>query len=76
MSDNSPIQPGRSKPLAGAPVVRRGDQRRMITGDGSVLTTDSMFTGELDRFADARAAADRMVARLRADRADRHRRSR
>ncbi|WP_224277355.1 hypothetical protein [Streptomyces sp. LS1784] len=76
MSDNSPTRQGRPKPLAGAPVVRRGGQWWLITGDGSILATDPTFTGELDRFAAARAAADRAVAQLRADRDARRRRSR
>ncbi|MET8626626.1 hypothetical protein ABZW30_23185 [Kitasatospora sp. NPDC004669] len=76
MSDtNSSAARHSSAPLAGAPVVRRGGQWWLITGDGSVLATDPTFTGELDRFAAAKAAADRAVAQLRADRGNRHRRS-
>ncbi|MFD7904403.1 hypothetical protein ACFV4F_35935 [Kitasatospora sp. NPDC059722] len=55
----------RSEPLAGAPVVRRGGQWWLIAGDGSILATDPTFTGELDRFAAAKAASDRAVAELR-----------
>ncbi|MFD5434791.1 hypothetical protein ACFWJ4_21885 [Kitasatospora sp. NPDC127067] len=55
-----------SAPLASAPVVRRGGRWWLVTGAGSLLATDPVFTGELDRFAAARAAADREVARLRA----------
>ncbi|MFJ4184214.1 hypothetical protein [Kitasatospora sp. NPDC089509] len=70
MSDiNSPAARHRSVPLAGAPVVRRGGQWWLITGTGSILATDPVFTGELDRFAVAMAAADREVARLRDDQA-------
>ncbi|MFJ7275428.1 hypothetical protein [Kitasatospora sp. NPDC098663] len=70
MSDtNSPSNQHCSAPLAGAPVVRRGGQWWLITGTGSILATDPVFTGELDRFATAMAAADREVARLRDDQA-------
>ncbi|MCX4751260.1 hypothetical protein OG455_38145 [Kitasatospora sp. NBC_01287] len=54
----------RPERLAGSPVVRRGDQWWLVTGAGSILATDPTFTGELDRFAAAMAAADREVARL------------
>ncbi|MFF2078580.1 hypothetical protein ACFVXG_27975 [Kitasatospora sp. NPDC058162] len=77
MSDsNSPTARDRSTPLAGAPVVRRGGQWWLITSAGSLLATDPTFTGELDRFAAAKSAADRAVAQLRADRGARRRRSR
>ncbi|MFD8783799.1 hypothetical protein [Kitasatospora sp. NPDC059599] len=56
-----------SAPLSGAPVVRRGGHWWLITGAGSLLATDPVFTGALDRFAAASAAADREVARLRAE---------
>ncbi|MFJ6382694.1 hypothetical protein ACIQI7_22170 [Kitasatospora sp. NPDC092039] len=70
MSDtNSPAAQHRSAPLGGAPVVRRGGQWWLITGTGSILATDPVFSGELDRFAAAMAAADREVARLREDQA-------
>ncbi|MFF3069187.1 hypothetical protein [Kitasatospora sp. NPDC057936] len=66
MSDtNSAAAHRRSAPLAGAPVVRRGGQWWLITGTGSILASDPVFTGELDRFAAAMAAADREVALLR-----------
>ncbi|MFC9329061.1 hypothetical protein [Kitasatospora sp. NPDC057015] len=55
-------------PLPGTPVVRRGSHWWLVAGDGSFLATDPTFTGELDRFAAARAAADRDVAHLRARR--------
>ncbi|MFG2919063.1 hypothetical protein ACGF0D_40065 [Kitasatospora sp. NPDC048298] len=55
-----------SAPLSGAPVIRRGGHWWLVTGAGSLLATDPVFTGELNRFAAARAAADREVARLRA----------
>lgn len=59
----------RSEHLAGSPVVRRGGQWWLVTGAGSILATDPTFTGELDRFAAAMAAADREVARLQTERA-------
>ncbi|WP_441245283.1 hypothetical protein [Kitasatospora sp. McL0602] len=59
----------RSDRLAGSPVVRRGGQWWLVTGSGSILATDPTFTGELDRFAAAMAAADREVARIRDERA-------
>ncbi|WP_405361922.1 hypothetical protein OG535_29135 [Kitasatospora sp. NBC_00085] len=59
----------RSDRLAGSPVVRRGGQWWLVTGTGSILATDPTFTGELDRFAAAMAAADREVARIRDERA-------
>ncbi|MEU8927983.1 hypothetical protein AB0D10_44995 [Kitasatospora sp. NPDC048545] len=64
---NSPADRRRSLLLAGAPVVRRDGQWWLITDTGSILATDPVFTGELDRFATAMAAADREVARLRDD---------
>ncbi|MFJ9841699.1 hypothetical protein ACIRYZ_14750 [Kitasatospora sp. NPDC101155] len=72
MPDNNwPTRHGRPKPLTGAPVVRRGSQWWLITGDGSILATDPTFTSELDRFAAAKAAADRAVERLRSQQQDR-----
>ncbi|MER7772377.1 hypothetical protein [Kitasatospora sp. NPDC096140] len=77
MSDtNSSAAHHRPAPLTGAPVVRRGGQWWLITGEGSILATDPTFSGELDRFAAAKAAADLAVAQLRADRGARRRRSR
>ncbi|MFJ8442853.1 hypothetical protein [Kitasatospora griseola] len=58
----------RSERLAGSPVVRRGGQWWLVTGAGSILATDPTFTGELDRFASAMAAADREIARIRSER--------
>ncbi len=58
----------RSERLAGSPLVRRGRQWWLVTGTGSILATDPTFTGELDRFAAAMAAADLEVARLRDER--------
>ncbi|MFI8456888.1 hypothetical protein [Kitasatospora sp. NPDC085464] len=77
MSDtNSPTAYHCSAPLAGAPVVRRGGQWWLVTSVGSLLATDPTFTGELDRFAAAKAAADRAVAQLRIDCGTPRRRSR
>ncbi|MFE4972862.1 hypothetical protein ACFRAR_12190 [Kitasatospora sp. NPDC056651] len=77
MSDtNSPAAHRHPAPLTGAPVVRRGGQWWLITSEGSILATDPTFTGELDRFAAAKAAADLAVAQLRADSGARRRRSR
>ncbi|WP_035800240.1 MULTISPECIES: hypothetical protein [Kitasatospora] len=59
----------RSERLAGSPVVRRGGQWWLVTSTGSILATDPSFTGELDRFAAAMAAADREVARIQDERA-------
>ena len=63
----SPLVP-RSERLAGSPVVHRGGQWWLATGSGAILSTDPVFTGELDRFAAAMAAADQAVAELRAAR--------
>ncbi|MGW3045417.1 hypothetical protein ACWC9T_36540 [Kitasatospora sp. NPDC001159] len=66
MSDNnSPTRRRRPTPLTAAPVVRRGSQWWLITDDGSILAIDPTFTSELDRFAAAKAAADRAVEQLR-----------
>ncbi|MCX4398854.1 MULTISPECIES: hypothetical protein [unclassified Streptomyces] len=59
--------PARSGRLARSPVVRRDGQWWLVAGSGSVLATDPMFTGELDRFAAAMADADRVVAVLRSE---------
>ncbi|MFF2954090.1 hypothetical protein ACFVVU_22450 [Kitasatospora sp. NPDC057965] len=61
--------PPSSERLAGSPAVRRGGQWWLVTGTGSILATDPTFTGELDRFAAAMAAADRDVVRIRDERA-------
>ncbi|MEU8687716.1 hypothetical protein [Streptomyces sp. NPDC048665] len=52
----------RSEHLAGTPVVRRGADWWLVSPSGSVLASDPVFTGELDRFAADLAAADRAVA--------------
>ncbi|MFF2618959.1 hypothetical protein [Kitasatospora sp. NPDC058046] len=68
MSDpNAVKRPRVSAPLSGAPVFRRGGHWWLVTGAGSLLASDPVFTGELDRCAAARAAADREVACLRAE---------
>ncbi|MFD8321394.1 hypothetical protein [Kitasatospora purpeofusca] len=59
----------RSERLAGPPVVRRDGQWWLGADSGSILATDPTFTGELDRFATAMAAADREAARIREERA-------
>ncbi|MFD7070601.1 hypothetical protein ACFV97_25585 [Streptomyces sp. NPDC059913] len=50
--------------LAHSPAVRRDGQWWLVTGSGSVLATDPVLTGKLDRFATAMAAADQAVAGL------------
>ncbi|WP_328509568.1 hypothetical protein [Streptomyces mirabilis] len=71
MSSRSPSSPlARSERLAQSPVVRRGGQWWLVTGSGSILATDPTFTGELDRFAAAMAAADQAVADLRSQQDD------
>jgi hypothetical protein len=55
---------------AQSPVVRRGSQWWLVTGSGSILATDPTFTGELDRFAAAIAAADQAIADLRSQQDD------
>ncbi|MQS14721.1 hypothetical protein F7Q99_21255 [Streptomyces kaniharaensis] len=66
MSSNTPSSSApRSERLANSPVVRRGGQWWLVTGSRSILSTDPTFTGELDRFAAAMAAADQAVAELR-----------
>lgn len=71
MSSRIPSSPpARSERLAGSPVVRRGGQWWLVAGSGSVLATDPTFTGELDRFAAAMAAADRAIADLRSPQDD------
>lgn len=56
--------------LAQSPVVRRGGQWWLVTGSGSILATDPTFTGELDRFAAAMAAADQAIADFRSQQDD------
>ncbi len=62
-TSSSPL--ARSERLARSPAIQRGDQWWLVTGSGSILATDPTFTGELDRFAAAMAAADRAVVDLR-----------
>ncbi|WP_405848492.1 hypothetical protein [Streptomyces sp. NBC_01518] len=67
MSSRTPSSPlPRSERLALSPVVRRGGQWWLVTGSGSILAKDPTFTGELDRFATAMAAADQAIADLHA----------
>ncbi|MGK4585230.1 hypothetical protein [Kitasatospora sp. HPMI-4] len=75
---SSPVPPSVSGcgSLAGSPVIRHAGQWWLVTGNGAILATDPTFTGELDRFAVAMAAADQTVADLRADRCDRNDRRR
>ncbi|WP_232485583.1 hypothetical protein [Streptomyces fildesensis] len=54
----------RSDRLVGSSVVRRDGQWWLVSGSGSVLSTDLAFTRELDRFAAAMTAADLAVAEL------------
>lgn len=54
--------------LAGTPAVGRGGRWWLVTPTGTMLASDPAFTGELDRFAADMAAADRAVAKLRAER--------
>ncbi|MCN9240690.1 hypothetical protein NGF19_07750 [Streptomyces sp. RY43-2] len=56
----------RSERLADAPVVRRGTDWWLVSASGSVPASDPVFTDELDRFATDLAAADRVVAEIRA----------
>ncbi|MGW5200803.1 hypothetical protein [Streptomyces spiralis] len=56
----------RPERLADTPVVRRGADWWLVSSSGSVLATDPVFTGELDRFAADLAAANRAVAEIRA----------
>ncbi|GLW58001.1 hypothetical protein [Kitasatospora phosalacinea] len=64
----TPSSSSRDEPLVGAPVVRRGGHWWLVSGSGSLLATDPTFTGELDRFAAARAAAEREIAALAPER--------
>lgn len=66
VSSRTPSSPlARSERLARSPAVRRNGQWWLVTGSGSVLATDPTFTGELDRFTAAMAAADQTIADLR-----------
>jgi hypothetical protein len=51
--------------LLHSPVLRLDGQWWLVSGAGAVAATDSSFTGELDAFAVALAAADQAVAALR-----------
>ncbi|MFC9455911.1 hypothetical protein [Streptomyces sp. NPDC056983] len=56
----------RSERIVGTPVVKRGAHWRLVSPSSSLLATDPVFTGELQRFATALAAADRAVAEIHA----------
>ncbi|MDF6020954.1 hypothetical protein [Streptomyces sp. JH34] len=56
-------RPGR---LERSPVVLRDGQWWLVSGVGSIIATDPVFTSVLDGFAVAMAAADQAVADLRA----------
>ncbi|MFD7204386.1 hypothetical protein [Streptomyces sp. NPDC059893] len=56
----------RSERLAGTPVVKRGAHWWLVSQSGSLPASDPAFTGELHRFATGLAAADRVVAEIRA----------
>ncbi|MFE4826756.1 hypothetical protein [Streptomyces sp. NPDC056672] len=65
MSSPTPSFPApNSGRLSGFPAARRDDQWWLVSGAGSVLATDPVFTGELNRLATALAAADQAVAYL------------
>ncbi|WP_042419763.1 hypothetical protein [Streptacidiphilus anmyonensis] len=55
----------RSARLLRSPAVLRDGQWWLASRAGAILATDPGFTGALDRFATAAAAADRAVAELR-----------
>ncbi|MCD0485233.1 hypothetical protein LO771_23315 [Streptacidiphilus sp. ASG 303] len=61
----------RSRRLVGAPVVLHDGQWWLVGRAGSIPSTDPVFTGALDGFAQAMAAADQAVTDLRA-RQDKH----
>ncbi|MEW2434123.1 hypothetical protein AB0952_08055 [Streptomyces caniferus] len=54
--------PARSERLAQSPAVRRDGRWWLVATSGSVAVTDPVFTGQLNRFATAMAAADQAVA--------------
>ncbi|MFD9206567.1 hypothetical protein ACFVZM_09805 [Streptomyces sioyaensis] len=54
--------PARSEHLAQSPAVRRDGRWRLVATSGSVTVTDPVFTGQLNSFATAMAAADQAVA--------------
>ncbi|MFF4835236.1 hypothetical protein [Streptomyces sp. NPDC001315] len=71
MSSRTPPSPlVRSERLARSPLVRCGGHWWLVTGSGSIPATDPTFTGELDRFAAAMAAADQTIADLRSQQDD------
>ncbi|MFE1764685.1 hypothetical protein ACFW81_10755 [Streptomyces angustmyceticus] len=51
-----------SGPLGQSPAVWRDGRWWLLAESGSVAVTDPVFTGQLNRFATAMAAADRAVA--------------
>lgn len=55
-------RPGR---LLHSPVVLRDGQWWLVSEAGAILATDPAFTGALDQFATAVAAADQAIAELR-----------
>ncbi|MER5972838.1 hypothetical protein ABT112_24410 [Streptomyces sp. NPDC002055] len=57
--------PARSEHLAQSPAVRRDGRWWLVAKSGSIAITDPVFTGQLNRFATAMAAADQAVAGLR-----------
>ncbi|MET8412051.1 hypothetical protein ABZV34_28780 [Streptomyces sp. NPDC005195] len=71
MSSRTPSSPlARAERLARSPAFRRGGQWWLVTGSGSVLATDPTFTGKLNRFAAAMAAADQAIANIRSQQDD------
>ncbi|MGW9431618.1 hypothetical protein ACWHA1_27225 [Streptomyces decoyicus] len=54
--------PARSEHLAQSPAVWRDGRWWLVAMSGSVAVADPVFTGQLNRFAAAMAAADRAVA--------------
>jgi len=53
---------GRPERHAQSPAVRRDGRWWLVAVSGSVALTDPEFTGQLNRFATAMAAADQAVA--------------
>ncbi|MEU9484539.1 hypothetical protein AB0D83_12900 [Streptomyces decoyicus] len=68
--------PARSEHLAWSPAVRRDGRWWLVATSGSVAITDPVFTGQLNQFASAMAAADQAVAgrRIQRDQPGRRRR--
>lgn len=52
------------RPFDGVPVLRRGGQWLLAAASGGTVAADQVLASELDRFAVAMAAADRVVAAL------------